>query len=45
MKNTLEEIDGRSDKAEDRIGDLEDEVTENTRAEQQKERKIQKKWG
>ena len=43
MKNTLEGIKCRLDKAEDWINELEDKVTENTQSEQQQEKWIKKK--
>ena len=43
MKNTLEEINSRLDKAENQIRDSEDEVLENTQSKQQEEKGIKKK--
>lgn len=40
MKNALEGINSRLDKAEDWISDLEKKVAENTLSEQQKEQRI-----
>ena len=37
MKNSLEGVNGRVNKAEDWISDLADEVAENTQSERQKE--------
>ena len=44
MKNTLEGINSRLDEAEDWMSDMEDKVTGNTQSEQQKEKRIKKKW-
>ena len=39
MKNTLEAINNRTNKAEDQISDLADKVVESTQSEQQREKK------
>ena len=50
IKNVISKInntgrkDSRLDKAQDPISDLEDKVEKNTQAEQQKEKRILKKW-
>ena len=43
MRTTLEAINSRLDEAEDRIGDLEGKVAENTQLEHQKERESKRK--
>ena len=45
MKNTLEGINSRINKAEERISELEDRVVEITAVEQNKEKKNETKWG
>ena len=40
MKNTLKGIRGTLDKSEEWISDLEDKIAENTKSEQQKEKRI-----
>ena len=42
MKNTLDGINSRLDKAEDQISNLEDNVAENTQSEEQKKKRIKK---
>ena len=43
MKNILEGINSRLNKAENQIGNLGDKIAENTQSEQQKEKRILKK--
>ena len=44
MKNRLEGINSRITETEERISDLEDRMVEFTTAEQNKEKKNEKKW-
>ena len=44
MKTTLEGINNRITEAEEQISDLEDRMVEFTAAEQNKEKKNEKKW-